>query len=865
MPIPSIPPTPPARLTRLHVAALAVVFAALVFSGVYWWRLDETQAELRSRTIGQLAQRSLNLAEAVARQTETLVHLVDFSARHLRDDYRETDRKAFAATVETIQKVFPAGALLQVGVIDAAGYLAYSNLGMGERIYLGDREHFRVHAAGGADHLFISKPVFGRVSKTWSIQFTRPILRQDKFAGVVVLSLAPEYFSATLAIPGLNDEDVIALFAGDGNYLSRSRDLANALGKAVPPERPFVGAGAPPRGTFRVAAAFDRQQRTYAWRRLDAYPLVVNVGIGETAVLDPVEAAIRDERQRNTIGTAIVLLLAAGIAALLLRVSTRQQALAESERRYRGFFETNTAVKLLIDPADGRIVDANRAAVEYYGHARDTLLTMRIGDINCLPADEIKAEMARARSEQRLYFVFPHRLASGEVRQVEVYSGPVEIHGRTLLFSVIHDITARFELERRLKESEELHRTLFKTMAEGVLVANREGSIIAWNAAALEILDVDAAGLQQRLAQIIDGDGRPLPAEAFPSARAARGEELEHVLLGVVRRDGGQRWVTVSSRSLCREGEARPCSAVVSFSDITPLVEAEESLKLAQSVFEAAGEGIMVTDARNRIVAVNPAFSTITGYAASEVIGLTPGMLKSGQHDAAFYQAMWQHLKVDGRWEGEIVNRRKDGNSYVEWLKISVVADHHGLPRRYVALFSDVTEKKRKEELVWRQANYDTLTGLPNRQLLEDRLERAIAQAARRHAQVALLFVDLDRFKPVNDVYGHAVGDELLRQVGRRLRNMLRDEDTVARLGGDEFVAVMPDLHGSEAPERAAEKIIAVLSEPFRVGTHILDISCSVGIAMFPRDAANAAALIESADAAMYAAKAAGRATWKKT
>jgi diguanylate cyclase (GGDEF)-like protein/PAS domain S-box-containing protein len=632
----------------------------------------------------------------------------------------------------------------------------------------------------------------------------------------------------------------------------------------VPADRPFVGDAAPVRGTFRVAAAFDQLHRTYAWRRLDDFPLVVNVGLGESPVLGPVEDSIADGRRRNGIGIAVVLLLAGGIAWLLVGVSARQRALAESGNRYRGFFETNTAIKLLIDPADGRIVDANPAAVEYYGYPRATLLTMRVGDINCLPPEQVKEEMARAKAEERLYFNFSHRLASGEIRQVEVYSGPLELGGRQLLFSIVHDITVRRELEQRLKESEELHRTLFKTMAEGVLVVGADGRIHTWNAAALAILGVDADGLLGRQARIVDAQGRLLAAEDFPSMRAAHGEELEHALFGIRREDDSVVWVTVSSRSLCREGESHPCAAVVSFSDITRLMEAEESLKLAQSVFDAAAEGIMVTDAENRILTVNPAFTEITGYGAAEVIGRDPKLLASGQHDKAFYQALWQRLLADGRWEGEVVNRRKNGAAYVEWLKISRIADAQGRPRRYVALFSDVTEKKRKEEVVWHQANFDTLTGLPNRQLLEDRLEQVIAQAHRRHFQVALLFIDLDRFKPVNDEFGHAVGDELLRQVGRRLQNSLREEDTVARLGGDEFVAVLPDLRSADAPAKTAEKIVSVLSEPYRVGERILEISCCVGVALFPRDADNAVALIERADMAMYAAKESGRSTWRQ-
>jgi diguanylate cyclase (GGDEF)-like protein/PAS domain S-box-containing protein len=355
----------------------------------------------------------------------------------------------------------------------------------------------------------------------------------------------------------------------------------------------------------------------------------------------------------------------------------------------------------------------------------------------------------------------------------------------------------------------------------------------------------------------------PLPVEAYPTMRAARGERLDHAQFGILRPDGTRAWVSVSSRPFRTEGRTDGDAAVLSFSDITALVEAEESLRLAQSVFEVAGEGILVTDADNRIIAVNPAFTVLTGYSAADVLGRTPDLLASGLHDAAFYAAMWQRLVQDGHWEGEISNRRKDGRIYVEWLRITVIPERPGHGRRYVALFSDITDRKREAEVVWHQANFDDLTGLPNRKLLEDRIQRAIALAHRKHTKVAVLFIDLDRFKPVNDTYGYAAGDDLLHQVARRLENCLRDEDTVARIGGDEFIAVLPDLRIAEAPAKAAEKIVTVLSEPFRVGDDFVEISCSIGIALFPGDADNADALIARADAAMYAAKQSGRATWR--
>lgn len=719
---------------RLRVAALAIILVAASACSLYWWRLIDNQADLERDSIAQVSLRASQLADAVAGQTAILVRLVDFAIQHLRDDYAEGSRTAFQATVKSVLDAFPPGAILQIGVIDAEGYLVYSNLGVRDRVYLGDREHFRVHTESDADHLFVSKPVFGRVSKTWSIQFTRVIRKQGRMLGVLVLSVAPEYVASNLTLKEHGPDDVVSLFRTDGTYLSRSRDLMGALGRSVPADRPFLGPNAPARGTFRVEAAFDRVERLYAWQRLDDVPLVVNVGVGEASVLGPVRHSIALERARNGSGIVVVMILAAGMAALLFTIAAHQRALAESESRYRTFFETNTAAQLLIDPATGCIVDANAAGVAFYGYSREELIGKPLAEIDCLTPEQSLAEAQAAERQGRHYLSHPHRLKSGDIRQVEIYSGPVKVAGRHLLLSIIHDVNERHKLE--------------------------------------------------------------------------------------------------------------------------------VSMRMAKSVFDAASEGIMVSDAANNIVAVNPAFARITGYPPQEVLGRNPRVLASGLHDESFYHQFWQRLVRDGHWEGEISNRRKDGQVFVEWLKIAAIRDENGQPQQYVALFSDITERKQREDAVWRQANFDPLTGLPNRQLLDDRLGRALAQAARRHTTVAVLYVDLDRFKPVNDLHGHAAGDDLLCQVAMRLQNALRDEDTIARVGGDEFVAILPDLAGGDAAVRAAEKAIAAVSAPYRVFDKYVEISCSIGIALFPRDAADGIALLEKADGALYRAKHAGRSTW---
>jgi diguanylate cyclase (GGDEF)-like protein len=220
---------------------------------------------------------------------------------------------------------------------------------------------------------------------------------------------------------------------------------------------------------------------------------------------------------------------------------------------------------------------------------------------------------------------------------------------------------------------------------------------------------------------------------------------------------------------------------------------------------------------------------------------------------------MWQSIREKGHWEGEIWNRRKNGEIYVQWISINAIGDNRGKGTRYVALFSDITQRKTREEEVWRQANFDALTGLANRNLFHDRLDRALARARRNQESISLMFIDLDHFKWVNDTHGHRAGDNLLIEAAARLQGCVREEDTVARLGGDEFTVVLEGHAGRDAMQTVAEKILAALTTPFDVGGIQVRISCSVGVTTFPQDGDDTHVLLHNADLAMYQAKAAGR------
>jgi diguanylate cyclase (GGDEF)-like protein/PAS domain S-box-containing protein len=293
--------------------------------------------------------------------------------------------------------------------------------------------------------------------------------------------------------------------------------------------------------------------------------------------------------------------------------------------------------------------------------------------------------------------------------------------------------------------------------------------------------------------------------------------------------------------------------------DISERKESDEALRLAALVYQNSHEGMMITDNDSRIIDVNRRFSEVTGYARAEVIGKTPAVLHSGRQAPEFYKAMWDTLKTQGHWEGEIWNRRKSGEVYPEWLAINGVPDRKGRMYRWVAQFSDISDKKQAEEQIWIKANIDNVTGLPNRSMFADRLKQELARARRNGSMLALVFLDLDRFKEVNDTLGHDMGDLLLRQAGLRLRESVRVTDTVARLGGDEFIIILNELHDTSVVATIAPKIIERLSAPFELSGHTAFVGASLGITIFPTDGLTPEVLLKNADQAMYMAKKEGR------
>ncbi len=293
--------------------------------------------------------------------------------------------------------------------------------------------------------------------------------------------------------------------------------------------------------------------------------------------------------------------------------------------------------------------------------------------------------------------------------------------------------------------------------------------------------------------------------------------------------------------------------------NVTRFQQEDKVQRLLSKVFESTAEGILVTDADANIVMVNQAFETISGHSFEEVRGHNARLLKSGRHGQDFYEYMWTSLRATGRWKGEIWNRRKNGEIYLASLSISAIKNDAGEVTNYVGVFTDITARKKAEQRLRYLATHDSLTDLPNRDLFQDRLIRALVRAQRSRKLVAVLFMDLDGFKTVNDTYGHEKGDQLLQAVARRLSGCVRQSDTIARIGGDEFAGLIEDLPNLEGASIVAENILAALSRPFALNDHEFRVTASVGISIYPIDGTTAEVLLQKADAAMYRAKSGGK------
>jgi diguanylate cyclase (GGDEF)-like protein/PAS domain S-box-containing protein len=462
-------------------------------------------------------------------------------------------------------------------------------------------------------------------------------------------------------------------------------------------------------------------------------------------------------------------------------------------------------------------------------------------------------------------FEYDLRTRAGVQRHFEARLHPVEpLPGRKRAVVLLsRDITDRHDSQIKLQESEQRFRELLQNIPSMAVQGYApDGTTVYWNAASERLYGYSGQeALGRNLLDLIIPEPlrEPIQAAIREMVQTGQAPAASELLL---RDKSGSQVPVYSSHAIVDQGDGSKVLFCFDI-DLTERKRTESELRIAAIAFEAQ-ECMMVADAQRVILRVNQAFTQITGYEPRDVVGKTPDILSSGWHDEKFFAAMRSELASQGRWEGEVWSRRKDGEIYPQWLNITAVTDTGGNVTNYVATFVDITHRKAAEDQIRRLAFYDSLTGLPNRRLLMDRLQHAMATSARSNQCGALLFIDLDHFKTLNDTMGHDKGDLLLQQVGQRLMETVREEDTVARLGGDEFVVMFEGLGATpvEAAARATnlgEKVISILNNAYQLAGAEYHSTPSIGVALFSGTEVGIDDLLKHADLAMYQAKNAGR------
>ncbi|WP_415892397.1 EAL domain-containing protein [Neptuniibacter sp. PT8_73] len=530
---------------------------------------------------------------------------------------------------------------------------------------------------------------------------------------------------------------------------------------------------------------------------------------------------------------------------------------------YQSLVEQVSDAIYIIDADDGRILDANESASESLAMSHTDLLSLRVVDLtteNDSLNDWLEHHISELKKKEEQLITTEHRRLDGTIFPVEIKSRLVRFGHKDYVVAIARDLTERFQAIDSIRDSEQRFRVLFEQSPVPMAYVGFDGKLISLNKAFTTTLGYSAKHLPDldtwfSLAHP-DLQYRKEARERWYGA-IERARITDHKIplseYKITCLGGKQKLINAS-------GITTECGFLAILEDVTERKNQEDRLRQAAAVFGSTTEGVMITSAAGVIQRVNEAFCRLTGYDSEEVIGQPAKILQSGRHDEQFYAVMWESLREKGSWQGEIWNRRKDGAVYPELLSISQVTDGQQKVTHYVGVFSDISKLKESEQKLNYLAHHDMLTNLPNRLMLQSRLEQSLAVAKRNGRQLALLLLDLDRFKDVNDSFGHAAGDELLQQVAALLKERLRQVDLVCRMGGDEFALLLDDIQHPEDAGLVANEMIEAISKRWTLSNgRDVAIGGSVGISIYPTQSEDAEALLQHADAALYRAKSEGR------
>lgn len=760
-------------------------------------------------------------------------------------------------------------------VVNAQGRVIATNVDRLSGFDVSGRDYFQeAQAQRDPQTLFVSPPFASALGQP-SISLVRKITdAQGQFGGVVLAVLNPDFFAVLLDSVRYTPDVWTCLAHGDGKMFMMVPEQKDLLGKNVALPGSFFSLHRQSgrlTSLYAGAVAGVGSMRMMAFRTIQPASLVMDKPLVLSISRD-LQVIFADWRRQSAVHAQLFALLAL-VAILSLYFFQRRQrvfdqlarrrelALQASEARLQSFFDA-TPDALLISNTQGIITMANHQIQPLLGYTVEELIGQ---SIERLVPHRFQAAHPALRAR---YAVTPtarrmgHGLAVKALRkdgtecQVEVSLSQIKTEEGLFFASALRDITERTRSEEQLR----IAAAAFESH-EGVVVTDAAGVILRVNRAFTDMSGYraqDAIGKRMNFLRSMrhDADFYALLWQSVLDTGTWQGEIWNLKKNG----EASPHWLTISA---VKGGDGVTSHYVATYTDITQRKQAEADLRIAATAFESQ-EGMVVTDARGLILRVNRAFTEITGYSAEEVIGHNPSLLQSNRQSPDFYRSMWETISRTGGWQGEIWDKRKNGEIYPKWLTISAVKGDDGVVTHYVGTHFDITEPKKKEEKIKELAFFDQLTGLPNRTLLLDRLKQAKTASARNGSYGALLFLDLDNFKTLNDTLGHDMGDLLLKQVAQRLAGCVREGDTVARQGGDEFVVVLAGLspHEAEAAvatEMVAEKILAALCQPYALGEVSHNSSVSIGATLFQGQQTSIDELMKQADLAMYKSKDAGR------
>ncbi|MBK1681509.1 EAL and GGDEF domain-containing protein [Rhodocyclus tenuis] len=539
------------------------------------------------------------------------------------------------------------------------------------------------------------------------------------------------------------------------------------------------------------------------------------------------------------------------------------EALRHSEQRFRQVFAIAPVATALSRISDGRFLEVNEAYSQMFGWTREYMLASNSVDLGIWPsAAERNVFIAKLFGEGGIHghesSITDHY---GRSREVLISATLADIEGEPCVLSMLHDQTERQRAQAEAWAARELVREVTDALPVAVYrycFENEHYRLLFCNRKLLDLCGVTPEQAKTNpalvLARIHADDLLPFRDGQLAAWRAKAPFSME---LRVIATDGSERWMYVYSEPMSLPDGSYVYNGYVQ--DIGDSRRAADAMRLAAGVFEHAHEGILISDDAGIIIDVNRTFIELSGYARDEVIGRNAIALQGSELPGHVVNALRAAIVSDGHWRGELWSRRKNGERYAQRVTVSAVFAANGSVSHYIAIFSDITQAKQHQNQLERMAHYDALTQLPNRVLLADRLQQALAHARRYGRMLGLAYLDLDGFKPINDRFGHEAGDRLLVEIAHRLRSSLRGDDTVARLGGDEFVLLLSELASADECRLSLQRMLEVVAQPYRIGDEEFVVTASIGVTLFPQDDADPDTLLRHADQSMYLAKQAGR------